>query len=97
MDYARLIEEVERAKALERKSVGGKGGLKEDVPLGAYDRHGTTREIVAKKIGMGKTNYDRAKYIAANASPEVIEQLDRGERSIRKTYDEAVSLPDHDG
>ncbi|GHU51783.1 hypothetical protein AGMMS49975_06290 [Clostridia bacterium] len=37
---------------------------------------------------MGKTSYDRAKYIAANAPEEVIDELDRGERTIRGTYDE---------
>jgi ParB family chromosome partitioning protein len=31
MDFARLLEEIERAKALERKSIGGKDGLFEDV------------------------------------------------------------------
>jgi hypothetical protein len=37
---------------------------------------------------MGKTNYERAKYIADNAAPEVIDELDKGKRTIRGTYDE---------
>ncbi|GHV09404.1 hypothetical protein FACS1894217_13640 [Clostridia bacterium] len=32
-------------------------------------------------------DYQRAKYIAENAPQDVIEQLDKGEQSIRKTYD----------
>jgi Zn-dependent M32 family carboxypeptidase len=37
---------------------------------------------------MGKTTYDRAKYVSENAPPEVIDQLDKEERTIRGTYDE---------
>jgi len=88
MDFARMLEEVEKAKALERKSLGGKGGLEQDTPHGADVKRGETREIVAEKIGMGKTSYDRAKYIAENAPEEIIEELDNGQRSIRGTYDE---------
>jgi ParB family chromosome partitioning protein len=89
VDYGKLIEEIEKAKAKERMSIGGKGGIdKEGVPQGAHLEKGRTREKVAEKIGMGKTNYERAKYIADHASPEVIEELDKGERTIRGTYDE---------
>ena len=44
--------------------------------------------MIGKKIGMCGFQYDCAKYIAANADPEVIDQLDKGERSIRRTYKE---------
>jgi hypothetical protein len=37
---------------------------------------------------MGETNYRRAKYITDNAPDDVIEELDKGERTIRGTYDE---------
>ena len=37
---------------------------------------------------MSGRQYDRAKYIADNAPLEVIEELDKGARSIRGTYDE---------
>jgi len=88
MDFARLIEEIERVKALERMSVGGKGGLNEGVAHGPHLEQSRRREIIGAKIGMSGKQYDRAKYIAANATPEVIDELDRQERTIRGTYDE---------
>jgi len=99
MDFARILEEVEREKAKARLSAGqsnggkvaGNGRVKEScsMPLGAESNSkGSTRDKVAEKIGMGKTNYDRAKYIADNASEEIIDELDKGERSIRGTFDE---------
>jgi ParB family chromosome partitioning protein len=88
MDYSRLLEEIEKAKALERMSLGGKGGVDEGMLHGAYLEKGTRRDAVGAKIGMSGSTYDRAKYIAEHAPPEIIEQLDRGERSIRSTYDE---------
>ena len=88
MDFARILEEIEKEKALERKSLGGKGGLEQHTPQVADVKKGETREIVAEKIGMGKTNYDRAKYIVDNAPDEIIEELDSGKRAIRPTYDE---------
>ena len=88
IDFARLITEIEQVKAKERMTAGKKDGATDPVPHGAQGQVGRTREIVARKINMGKTNYDRARYIAANATPDVIEQLDKGERSIRGTYDE---------
>jgi hypothetical protein len=88
MDFARMLEEIEQLKSKERMSLGGKGGIEQGTPRGAYLQKGETREIVAEKIGMGKTTYDRAKYISENAPGEVIAELDRGERSIRGTYEE---------
>jgi ParB family chromosome partitioning protein len=98
MDYARLLEVIEREKARERKSSGqsrggqtaGNGRSKESclVPQGAPSNSAKTRDVVAEKLGIGKTTYDRAKYIAENAPQEVIEQLDKGERTIRGAYEE---------
>ena len=88
MDYAQVLEEIEQAKALERKSIGGKGGFDEDVSHGTHLEQGRCRDIVGAKIGMSGSSYNRAKYIAENAPPEVIDLLDKGERSIRGVYDE---------
>ncbi|MCL2679826.1 MAG: ParB N-terminal domain-containing protein, partial [Dehalococcoidia bacterium] len=68
MDFAKLLKEIEQEKALERKSAGGKGGLKEDVPHGSPLEKGKSRSIIGTKIGMSGTQYERAKYIAKNAS-----------------------------
>lgn len=83
MDYARLIAEIEKARARERMSYGGQG--KDHGPdLG----DGQRRDIIGGKIGMSGKQYERARYIANHAPQEVIEELDRGERTIRGTYDE---------
>ena len=92
MDYAAILEEVERAKALERKSAGGQGGIKEDMDHGPHLQKGKTREIVGAKIGMSGRQYDRAKFVADNASPDIINQIDNGERSIRGVYDELQAV-----
>jgi ParB family chromosome partitioning protein len=88
MDFARLLDEIEKAKALERMSIGGKGGITQGCDHGHYLEQGRRSDIIGEKIDMSGRQYDRAKYIADNAPPEVIDQLDRGERSIRGTYDE---------
>ena len=101
MDFARLLEDIEKEKAKKRQVEGavaggklaGNGRAKESSlpPHGAEGKNKETREIVAEKVGMGKSSYDRAKYIADNAPDEVIEELDQGKRSIRGTYDELKS------
>ncbi len=91
MDYAGLIEDIEKARAKERMSTGGneagRGRPKQGMAHSPYPK-GTSRDSIGEKIGMSGRQYDRAKYVADNASPEVIDQLDNGERSIRGVYDE---------
>ena len=86
MDYARLIEEIEEVKSLERKSAGGKGGLNEDRDNCPYLGKGRTRDAVGEKFGMSGKQYERAKYIVKNAEPKVIEQLDKGEKTLWGAY-----------
>jgi ParB-like chromosome segregation protein Spo0J len=89
MDFARLLGDIEQAKAKERMSLGGKGGIDlEGKDRGPYLEGKQSRDVIGEKIGMSGRQYDRAKYIADNASAEVIEELDNGKRSIRPTYDE---------
>ena len=85
MDYAQRMEAVVRAKALERKSVGGKGGL-EDVDGGPPVELGKSRDIIGSRIGMSGKQYDRARYVAEHAPPDVIDQLDSGEKTISSVY-----------
>jgi ParB family chromosome partitioning protein len=85
MDYARLIEEIERAKAKERMLSGKKEPDPEVVrPQGSPN--GRTRDKVGPKIGLSAKQYDRAKYVADHAPQEVIDELDRGDRTIFRTY-----------
>jgi len=88
MDFARLLEEIEQAKAKERMAIGGKGGMGEGKDHGPYLSGKQSRDAIGEKIGISGRQYDRAKYIVENAPPEIIEQLDNDERAIRTTYDE---------
>ena len=85
MDFAALIKEIEQAKARERMSQGGKGGVSEGVLERAHLGK-KTRDVVGQKIGMSGQTYQRAAYVADHASPEVIEQLDSGTKSINAAY-----------
>ena len=100
MDFARLLEEIEQAKAMIRKkdgnvlggNVAGRGRPKDDassIGLASHDAKPIqlkTSEVVADKIGMGSRTYERAKHIRDNAPQEVIDRLDSGESSIYKEY-----------
>lgn len=100
MDYARLIAEIEKQKAQERMLEGqicggtqaGNGRTKqscfEDRGPQSNSRKPQVRDIVGEKIGMSGRQYDRANYIAEHAPPEIVDALDRGERTIRATYEE---------
>jgi ParB family chromosome partitioning protein len=103
MDYARLIDEIERAKAAQRKSEGqslGGATAGNGRPLSRCNgdrgphcnsRKPSVRDIVGEKIGMSGRQYDRAKYIAEHASQDTIDELDAGVRKVRVTYDELRS------
>ena len=85
MNFARMLEEIEPAKAKERMH----NGKRADDPVNhGAEGQGRSRDIIGSKIGMSGMQYDRSKYIANNASEEMIDELDKGERSIRGTYDE---------
>ncbi|MCL2342467.1 MAG: ParB N-terminal domain-containing protein [Firmicutes bacterium] len=88
MDYAQLIEEIEQAKAKERMSLGGMGGIDQGVDCGPPLDKNKRRDIIGKKIGMSGRQYDRSKFVAENAPQDVIDALDRGETTIRSTYNE---------
>ena len=87
VDYGRMLEDIIKAKAQERMLSGKRSDDTDPVNHGA-EGQGRSRDIIGSKIGMSGMQYDRAKYIAENAPPEVIEELDKGERSIRSVYDE---------
>jgi len=86
MDYARIIEAIEQAKAKERMVAGKKASDPvDDRPQGDKSK---TRDIVGEKIGMSGRQYDRAKFVANQAQPDMIDALDRGETTISQAYDE---------
>lgn len=84
IEWAKRLEEVERIKAKERMS-----GRKENFP---DHEVGQVRDIVAEQAGFGSgKQYDKAKFIAENATPEVIQQLDAGLISTHKAFIETKS------
>jgi ParB family chromosome partitioning protein len=84
-DYGRLLEEIVKAKARERMMAGKKA---DDPKLHGSEGKGQTRDIVGPKVGMSGPQYERARYVADHAPPEVIEQLDAGKKSISGAYRE---------
>jgi hypothetical protein len=88
MDYAGLIKEIEKAKGKERMSIGGKGGISEGMDGRPYLESGTSRDAIGAKINMSGRQYDRAEYVAKKAPPEIIEQIDNGERTVYNAFQE---------
>ncbi|MCL6599529.1 MAG: ParB N-terminal domain-containing protein [Alicyclobacillus macrosporangiidus] len=81
VEWARRLEQVEALKAKERMSLGGQGV--ENLP------HLKTRDVVAEQAGFGSgRTYEKAKFIADHADAETIRQLDEGEISIHRAYEE---------
>lgn len=85
IDWARRLEAIEKIKAEERQStLNGKSLLTENFPEA---KRGETRDIVAKESGFGSgKQYEKAKFVADNASEEVIKKLNEEKMSIHKAY-----------
>ena len=85
-----MLDAIEKAKAKDRMLVGKKSDTDPgaDLPQG---QKGRVNDIVAGKLNMGMTNYKRAKYIVENAPPEMIAELDAGQRTIHNAYCELRS------
>ena len=81
MDYAAVLEELERAKAKERMLAG----KKLNPPPNWAEGGGDTRDVVAPKVGMSRGTYTRAKFVADKA-PELIAAVDRKEMSVHEAY-----------
>ncbi|WP_338148756.1 ParB/RepB/Spo0J family partition protein [Brevibacillus laterosporus] len=93
VDWARRLERIETVKAERRR----RSTLKQfeetadttEVQNFAPREEGKTRDIVAEQIGLGSgEQYRKAKYIADNADPAIIAQLDDDEISIHRAYTE---------
>ena len=87
LDYARLIEEIEKTKAKDRmlEALKHKGST---ATVARPERQsGEAREIVAKKSGFGSgKTYERAKYIAKHGGSEVLSRIDDKETSVYAAY-----------
>lgn len=83
IDYARRLERIESLKAEKRMKIG-----KAD-PMETFPQ-GTTRDIVASKLGIGSgKQYEKEKYIADNRdslTPEDFADWDEGKLSTNKAF-----------
>lgn len=78
VEWGKRLEQIEKIKAKERM-IG-----KENFP---EQETGQVRDIVAEQAGFGSgKQYDKAKYIMENATPEIIQQLDEGLISTHKAF-----------
>ncbi|MCG5252566.1 ParB N-terminal domain-containing protein [Brevibacillus agri] len=83
VDWARRLERIEKEKARKRMETGKAIDPSENF------RKGRATEIVADASGFGSgKQYEKAKYIADHADPEIIAQLDADEISIHRAYQE---------
>ena len=84
LDYARRLEKIERMKAKDRQ--GERTDIVENFP---QSEEGKTRDIVAEKMGIGSgKQYEKEKFIADNATPEILKNWDEGNISTHKAYQE---------
>ncbi|WP_026976125.1 ParB N-terminal domain-containing protein, partial [Alicyclobacillus contaminans] len=81
VEWARRLERVEALKAKERQ------GSRTDLSDNIGQNFGRSSEIAAKVSGFGSDEtYRKAKFIADHADEETIRQLDKGELSIHRAY-----------
>lgn len=81
VEWVRRLEQVEALKARER--------MLNPAQNFAEGENGRTRDKVAAEAGFGSgETYRKAKFIADNADAETIRQLDTGQISIHRAYEE---------
>ena len=85
--FAEKLKAVEAEKARVRKSAGGKGGLDQDVANWPHlQEQGRSRDIVAQKAGVTSTTQMRRAQAVSESRPDLMEQVDKGEKSISGAY-----------
>ncbi|MED1874165.1 hypothetical protein [Brevibacillus borstelensis] len=93
VDWARRLERVEKEKARKNSDANLRQFANTDTE-NFPTRRGETRDIVADASGFGSgKQYEKAKYIADHAAPEIIAQLDAEEISIHRAYQETKKPP----
>ena len=96
--FAEKLKAVEAEKARVRKSAGGKGGLDQDVANWPHlQEQGRSRDIVAQKAGFTSTTQMRRAQAVSESRPDLMEQVDKGEKSISGAYsDMQREIPKHE-
>jgi ParB family transcriptional regulator, chromosome partitioning protein len=84
LEFGRQLEQVERLKAEERE----KAGKKIDPLIPGSEGKGNSRDIIAKKVGLGSGGtYQRLKTVVDSGNKELIEKVDKKEIGIKTAYD----------
>jgi ParB family chromosome partitioning protein len=89
--FGKLLADIEKIKAKERMVIGGQGGFNKvgsREPTLGKSKKGRTTERIGSALGVSRATYERMNYIVENAPQKIIDELDKGERTIRATYDE---------
>ena len=100
LEYAEKIKAIEQAKARERMSLGGKGGIKDGVSddegkrVCAYLPKGQTRDQIANKVGFSSSRQMERAGIIAEKRPELLPKIDSGETTIYGAYRKTVGSND---
>lgn len=82
-------EKVEIARRIEESLAGRQGertDLKQHTQNFAEVQRGESRDIAAKAVDWNRETYRQAKEVVNSGNREVIEQMDKGEKSIHAAY-----------
>ena len=89
VEWARRLEQVEKLKAKERQAIIGSHNLGLEVENFPPLDKGKVRDKVAELVGFGSgKQYEKAKFIADHADPEIIQKLNEEKISINRAYQE---------
>lgn len=91
LNLGKKIEAVEGERARHRQQ-GTQFGNPVRQDFATRGDQGRVRDKVAEAVGIGSgETYRKAKFIAENANPEVIQQLDEGQISVHRAYQELTA------
>ena len=88
-------EKVEIVRRIEETLAGRHGGDRKssDNNLPLEKPVGRSDDIAAKAVGMNRETYRQAKAVVDSGNREIIEQMDTGQKSVSKAYEEVRPRP----
>lgn len=93
-ELGHLLEPIESELARRRQATLNNKETA-SVQMNLSEEKGQTRDIVAKKVGLSPTTYQRAKIIIEKAPEELKEKVRSGETSINYAYKQVKRSEDH--
>lgn len=88
-ELATALEPIERELAKRRMSEAGKVGRQGQLGVGSNGPppgEGRAEDLVAKKVGLSRTTYRRAKKVMVKGSEKLKESVRKGKKSIASAY-----------